>query len=294
MLEDLRALTLFVKTAELGSFRATADLFGLSPSVVSHHITQLEQRYDTALLYRSTRKLSLTADGAQLFERARPMVRAAEDATGLLRAESPRLAGKLTVSLPSGLVRSRYMAALSRFAAAYPDVHLSLITTDRRVDLIGQGIDIAIRAGAMKDSALKTIALGSVRRKLVCTPELPAAQPPLDSPKQLAHWPWIQLSMMAPARELVGPAGETRTVRYAARIEVDSVEAMYRMTRAGLGLSSPPDFLVASDLESGRLIEPLPGWTVPPIPVHAVWPPNLPRTGAANALIGFLKAAETG
>jgi DNA-binding transcriptional LysR family regulator len=98
--------------------------------------------------------------------------------------------------------------------------------------------------------------------------------------------------MMASARDLVGPDGETQTLRYAARIDVDSVDAMYRMTREGLGLSSPPDYLVDADLDRGDLVEPLPDWTVSPMPVHAVWPPNLPRTGAASALIDVLRAAE--
>jgi len=171
MLDDLRAMTLFVRTVELGSFRAAAKASNLSPSVVSHHIQQLEKKYGVALLYRSTRKLAQTDEGRRFYERARQMVAAAAGAVDVLTGEAASPYGKLTVSLPAAQVRGAITRKVAEFAELHPYVHLKLVCTDEPVDLFAGGVDVALRAGTLKDSSLKSKRVGSVGR----TPRLLAA-----------------------------------------------------------------------------------------------------------------------
>lgn len=167
MLDDLRAIALFVRTVDLGSFRSVAASFNISPSVVSHHVAKLEEKYGVALLYRSTRKLSLTDDGKRFYEHARKMVFSAGDALNMLteNAQSPH--GKLTLSMPGALVRSDLTRKIAQFSSDYPNVSVSLHSSDETIDLIASGIDLALRTGEMKDSMLKSRRIGSIDRKSV-------------------------------------------------------------------------------------------------------------------------------
>jgi len=292
MLDDLRAMTLFVRTVELGSFRAAAKASNLSPSVVSHHIQQLEKKYGVALLYRSTRKLAQTDEGRRFYERARQMVAAAAGAVDVLTGEAASPYGKLTVSLPAAQVRGAITRKVAEFAELHPYVHLKLVCTDEPVDLFAGGVDVALRAGTLKDSSLKSKRVGSVGRTLVCSPRYLARKAVPDHPDDLAGWDWIRLTHLPASRRFTHADGRTADVDYEARIEADSVEAMYQMARHGLGLATPPDFLVADDIAAGRLIELLPDWHLPAMPVTAVWPPNVPAESLTLRFVHFLTGGE--
>jgi len=288
MIEDLRAMTLYVRTVEMGSFRGCADSFNLSPSVVSHHISQLEKKYGITLLYRSTRKLSQTHEGHAFYKFASQMVASASDALNVLNGETVTPFGKLTVSLPAGLAGSEFMKKISDFIKIYPQIKVSLILTDQQVDLIAQGIDIALRTGVLKDSSLKTRAIGMVKRTLVCTPEYYATQEEPKHPSDLSSWDWVRLKMLPAQRNFHHETQGICEVPYASRLEVDSVEAMYQMTRNGLGLSSPPDFMVAADIAQGRLIEVLPDWHMTSKKVSAVWPANVAQESLTMRFLNFM------
>jgi len=292
MLDDLRAMTLFVRTVDLGSFRAAARASNLSPSVVSHHIQQLEKKYGVALLYRSTRKLAQTDEGRRFYERAREMVTAAAGAVDVLTGEAASPYGKLTVSLPAAIVRGAITRKIAEFAELHPHVHLSLICTDEPVDLFDGGIDVALRAGALKDSSLKTRRVGAVGRTLVCSPRYLARKAAPAHPSDLAGWDWIRLTQLPPSRRFTHADGRAAEVDYQARIEADSVEAMYQLARHGLGLATPPDFLVSEDIAAGRLVELLPDWRLPDMPVSAVWPPNAPAESLTLRFVHFLTGGE--
>ena len=289
MLDDLRPLVLFTKTVETGSFRETARIFGLSPSVVSHHISQLEKRHGTALLYRSTRKLSLTETGRQIFNEARLLTRSAETLRYLLTEGSSETSGHLSISVPSALLGSPVMESVHAFAREHPSISFSLMTTDARTDLIADGVDLALRVGDMADSSLKAVAIGEIERELVCSPALASEYPSAHDPEDIAAWPWIRLSMLPPMRNFLGPDGESRTVHFTSRIETDSVIAMHSLTRAGLGVSSPPSWHVVEDVRAGRLIRLLPQWVSVPLPVYAVWPPSAPDGSLSRHLVDHLR-----
>jgi len=292
MLENLRAITLFVRAVELGSFRAVANSFNISPSVVSHQITQLEEAYSVALLYRSTRKLSLTDDGKRFYEHARQMVSSATDALNSLTENSLSPHGKLTISMPAGLVRGEFTEKIATFVKEYPNISLSLHCSDERVDLIADGIDLALRTGELSNSILKSRRIGAVKRKLVCAPDYLGTMARPSVPAELESWSWIRLKMLPPMREFLGPLGEKFNVHYKPRLEASSVEAMYQLALHGAGLATPPEYLVEDDLNAGRLVHILPEWKIPDMKVFAVWPPNAPQESLSMRFLNYLEATS--
>ncbi|RDE24280.1 LysR family transcriptional regulator [Motiliproteus coralliicola] len=288
MIDDLRALAIFAELSRQGSFRATAERLGLSPSVVSYHLSQLEKRLGTALLYRSTRKISLTAEGRQLQQHALAMLEAAQQGLEALDTDRDKVGGVLRITLPTALARAPVSAGLARFHRRYPGIEMHLSYTDQRQDLLADGIDLAIRAGSLPDSSLKAKRIGQIDRKLVCSPALIEAFGAVQKPELLSHWPWIRLAMMPPRRTLIGPDGSRHELSFDASIVVDSVEALAELCWQGAGLATPSTHLIESSLASGELIEPLPQWRIEPIALHAVWPANAGPHSNSRRLLEFL------
>jgi len=292
MIDELRALAVFARTVETGSFRAAARMLGLSPSVVSHHVSQLESRLGVALLYRSTRRLSLTDDGRRLFDAAQGALQAAERGFNAIAGRSSEPAGSLAITVPGFFARSPLVDDLAAFALAHPKVALAVNFSDEKRDLIRDGIDLAIRVGTLKDSALKSKRLSLLKRKLVAAPACLAARKKPHKPSDLDTWEWIGLSMRPDSKTLVGRNGTTERIRFTARVTVDSIEAACRLAAAGLGLATPPAFLVEDEIRAGRLVELLPAWEVEALGVYAVWPQNAGRESLTMRLLRFLEARE--
>lgn len=288
MIDDLRALAIFAKVIEAGSFRAAAHELKLSPSVVSHHVAQLEERLGTTLIYRSTRRLSLTHEGEQLFASAQAMLLAAENGLNSVAHQATEPSGKLNLTVPALLTRSQLLRDIAEFVKTFPKISLSISFSDVVQDVIHEGIDCAIRIGVLKDSTLKSKKLYDMQRQLVIAPATMGRYPPPQTPQDLVTWDWIGLKMRAHTRRLHHKSGKTQSIDFKPRIIADSVDAMGQLALAGLGVATPPAFLVAEDLQQGRLVEPLPDWHPESVPVYAVWPPNVSPESLAYKLIAFL------
>lgn len=289
MIDELRAMAVFAKTVESGSFRSAAKALDLSPSVVSHHVSQLEERLGVALLYRSTRKLSLTHEGQQLFESAKAMLAAAEMGLNGVASRSSEPIGRLNLTLPAVLTRSVLIKSIAAFANAFPKVSLSINVSDHPQDLIRDGIDLAIRIGGLKDSTLKAKKLFRMERKLVMAPAYGKNRKSPRHPKDLNDWDWVHLKMRPTHKVLINPKGDRYQIDYDPRITVDSVDAVCQLAVEGIGLASPPSFLVEKDIKAGRLVELLPKWSIESLDVYAVWPPNASRESLTARMIQFLK-----
>jgi DNA-binding transcriptional LysR family regulator len=144
VLDYLRAIAVFAKTVELGSFRGAARSLGLSPSVVSHHVAQLEAALDVALLYRTTRRLALTDAGKELFEAARDMVAAAERGLGVVSRDADNPTGTLRIAAPASLLSDALYADLAAFCAAFPRVTLAMELSDVQIDMINKTDSIRV------------------------------------------------------------------------------------------------------------------------------------------------------
>ena len=288
MLDHLRQLAIFAKTVETGSFRAAAKAFNLSPSVVSHHVSKLEETLGVALIYRSTRKLSLTEAGEKLSASAREMLAAAEDGLDEINAGSLVPAGRLKLTAPAVLVHSGLIDRIAAFAAAYPKVDLDVSFTDVRRDIIAEGIDIAIRMGWLKDSSLKAKKVASEDRLLLAAPSYLKGRRQPKSPKDLENFQLVQLNGGMRQFVFKSRSGRKQSVHASPHILVDDAIALYRLVRAGAGIGILPRFVAADDLASGQISQILPNWYVEPLGIYAVWPPNTPRGGLTSRFVGFL------
>lgn len=289
LLAQLRALAVLASVAELGSFRAAARALGLSPSVVSHHIAELERRLALPLIYRSTRRLALTADGARLAEAAREMVDAAERGLDATSGHSDAPTGSLRVTAPAFIADAGLCRDLAEFAAAYPKVALTASFSEEPRDLLRDGFDVAIRIGRLADSSHKVRKLADMSRVLVGAPGYVHARKAPRAPRELVGWDFVHLSSR-PAEVALVRAGKARPVvlGFRPRLAVDSAAAMRALVLAGAGVATLPEVLVRGDLARGGLVPVLRGWLPPAVGIFAVWPGNAPRAALTARLIDFL------
>ena len=288
MIDNLRSIAIFAEAIKSGSFRTAAKSLGLSPSVVSYQITQLEQHLGTALIYRSTRKLSLTHEGNVLYQHAIDMLASIQMGVDKVTLDSHQPTGKLKISLPSVLTRSSFNLRLAEFCKQHSGIDFEIIYSDIRQDLIASGLDMVIRAGDMEDSSLKSIRIGAISRKLVCSSEyLQDKARPLH-PDDLINWNWIRLAMLPDMRQLRKKNQAPIHIKFSSNISVDSVDAMTQLCIHGLGVATPPDYLIDAALKSGELVELIPDWRADAIPLYACWPGNVSNNSNAKRLVNFL------
>lgn len=275
MLDHLRALAVFANVAEAGSFRAAAKQLGITASVVSHHVTALERHLDTPLIYRTTRKLSLTAEGRDLARSARAMLDAAEEGFGRIGHQGTNPVGSLRITAPAILQHARFVTRVSTFAKHYPKIEISLTFTDRRLNMVEEGFDLAFRVGWLEDSSLIARKLADGRLMLCAAPDYLTANPGIDAPADLARLEMVNLVGTTTTIELAPlSGGESQSVPMRHRIRVDSGFTARRMAEEGCGVAVLPDFFVQEALAEGRLVEILPRWRAPDYAIYAVWPPN--------------------
>ena len=291
MLDQLRQIAIFARTVDHGSFRGAARSLRLSPSVVSHHVTQLEERLGTALLYRSTRKLSVTPDGERLLAAARDMITAAETGLQQVSNQAQQPSGLLRITVPAVLTQSSLVDRIAAFNTTFPNVQLSLDFADVRRELIADGFDVAIRMGWLEDSTLISKKLFDVERRLVASPAYLASRPAPASPEDLIDWDWLELAPVRHKKPAFRNGRKTVEIsRPHPRISVNDASALCRLARQGAGLAIVPDFLTEPDAAAGLLRYVLPDWTVTPVSVYAVWPANAPKDGLVKRFVEFLAA----
>lgn len=290
MFDLLRALAIFARAVEAGSFRAAAKAEGLAPSVVSHHVAKLEERLGLPLIYRSTRRMSLTPSGAKLFASARAMLNAAETGLDAVTSEARQPGGDLRVTAPAVLASGSLIDDIAAFAVKFPRVRLMLDFSDIRRDIVSGGVDVAVRMGRLEDSALKSRRLGEAERILVASARYAAAKSTPHSPADLATWDWLRLKGVHDSARAVfrHRTKGAASVAVDARMVVDDAIALYRLALSGLGLASVPRFLAERDIAAGLVVEILPAWRLGALGIHAVWPANAPRGGLISLFVAFL------
>ena len=196
MIDELRGIAIFVETIKSGPFKGAAEKLGLSPSVVSYHISQLEARLGNALIYRSTRKLSLTSEGATLLRYGEKILAEAILGKNLASSSCAVPSGVLKVSVPSALTRGPIADKIMAFSQSHPKISLWIDYTDERLDIIAEAYDLAIRVGDLPHSMLKMKQLGVLDRIAVCSPHYYKKQPEPTHLEDLAGWNWIKHDMV--------------------------------------------------------------------------------------------------
>lgn len=289
MIEDIRYLIVFAKIAEVGSISGGAEALGITTATASQHLSRLEKNLGTALLYRNTRKLSLSQDGASLLETARSMLELYEKGVIEFRKRSISSGTRLHVAIPAVFINSEFTRHLAAFVRAHPGIGLRITCSDSREDIVAEGIDLAFRIGELPDSRLKARHLFLLPRRVVAAPSLLAGCGPIAHPADLERLPWIGLAMRPDTRRFRhAHSGQAAEVRYTPQVRVDNVEAAYRLAAFGAGLAAPPDYLGEDGIRRGEVVAVLPEWKLEPLQVHAVWPSNVSTSSAAYALVNAL------
>ncbi len=287
-LDDMLA---FIKVVDAKSFTAAAERLGLSKSVVSRRIAELEDRLGARLLNRTTRKLSLTEVGEAFYERCARILadlEEAERAVGDLHA-APR--GRLKVNAPVSFGLLHLAPALAAFLARYPDIEIDIDLNDRYVDLIDEGYDVAVRIGRLRDSSLIARRLAPNRRAVCAAPAYLDKHGRPVSPEDLAgHNCLIYTNVPLAEQWQFRVDGETRSVRVTGSLRTSNGDLLRAAALAGVGGAVLPTFLCGDALASGALECLMFDTYVSESTVYAVYPHNRHLSPKVRAFVDFLAA----
>lgn len=268
----------YARAVETGSFSAVARELGIGQPNVSRHIAALESHLGTRLMHRSTRRLSLTPEGERYYAEVRRALDAIAEAESTARGEE-RPMGLLRVACPVALARFKLLPLVPAFLERYPDIELDLQIADRKIDLVEEGMDIAVRVGELRDSSLKARRLGTARRICVASPDYLATRKPPQTPAELRQHNCITYTLLATGN--VWPF-EQQPVEVRGNFRVNSPEGVRSAVLEGLGIGLMPCWLFADALASGAAVRLLADWPIPPLPISALYPAKrlLPRRAA--------------
>ena len=280
----------FVRVAELGSFAAVAVQLGVARSVVTRQVAALERQLGTRLLLRSTRQLSLTSAGAAYLEKCRVILNLVDAAEADLAAERAVARGRIRISLPLSFGLKRLAPLLLEFAAAQPEVQLEMDYTDRRVDLVQEGFDFALRITARIGEGDVVRRIGECRRLTVASPRYLALRGTPRSPADLAGHECLGYSGGGAGGWPFVVAGRVETMQVATRLDASNGDVLAEAAALGLGITQQPDFIVEPYLASGRLVEILAGCPPPPLGVYVMLPGTRHLPYRVRLLVDFLAA----
>ena len=289
-MDRLTALTVFRTVVDLGSFAAASRQMGLSPAAISKNIAELEAHLSVRLLNRTTRRMSLTEAGELYFERVARILDELDDADGTLNAMQHRPSGALRVTAPLTVTLLRLSTKILAFLDRYPDVALDLRLDDRRVNIIEEGIDVALRGSDNLEAS------GLIARKLMTMDHVVCAAPSYfaqagmpQTPGDLPGHSCVQFSLSDHALEWsFRKAGRMEKVRIDGRYRVSSSLAVIDALRGGFGLSLIPRMYVADDLDSGRLVTALDDWSANTTTLYAVYPSKRYVVSKVRVFLDFL------
>jgi DNA-binding transcriptional LysR family regulator len=289
-MDRLASMELFARVVECGGFSAAARSLGLSKSVVSKQVRTLEDRLGVRLLNRTTRRIALTEAGRAYLEgveRIAALVAQTEESVTHLQ-ERPR--GLLRINAPVSFGQLRLGQLIPDFMALYPEVAIDLTLSDRFVDLVEEGFDVAIRIGSLPDSSLIARRLAPVRRVVCASPAYLATHGPLSRVQDLERHDCLGYSYLSTLDQwrFHGPEGEV-TVRVRGHLRANNGEVLREAAIAGVGVSLAPTFIVGEDLQAGRLVRLLPGYEpLPDIAIHAVHPAGRHVSPKLRTFVDFL------
>ncbi|WP_447749886.1 LysR substrate-binding domain-containing protein [Pseudomonas nicosulfuronedens] len=291
-MQDLNDLFYFAKVVEAGGFAAAGRLLGLPKSRLSRRVAELEARLDVRLLQRTTRKLALTDLGERYYRHCQAMLVEAEMADEVAAQLSAEPRGRVKLSCPVALAETSLNEMLPGFLAAYPQVNLELMLTNRRVDLLNESVDVALRVRAPGDEDLSLISrrLRQAKTALVAAPALLKGVK-LGTPEDLTALPVLGAidNDRRVHMKLTGPQGEVKEVALEARLAVEDFNLRKNVALAGLGVTLLPLHYCTEELEDGRLVRVLPAWSEPEAYLQAVYPHRRGILPAVRALLDYLE-----
>ena len=290
-MQDLERMAIFARVVETKSFSAAARRLGLSKSLVSKHVSQLEKSVGARLLNRTTRNMSLTEAGAVFYDHCARIVEELEKAklaVGRLHSE-PRGVLKLSASVAFGTLH--IAPALPEFLARHPEVSIDMVITDRFVDMAEEGYDLAIRIAKDPGQNLVARRLAGVNRRMCATPEYFARRGVPRVPEDLLQHNCLTYTHFNPQDpwRLQGPTGEI-SVPASGNLRLNDDEALAQAVLGGLGVGLLPTFIIGQELQSGRLQAVLSEYVALERQIYSVYLPNRHLSAKVRAFIDFLLA----
>lgn len=279
----------FVAVVDTGSFVRAAERLGQSKASTSRHVTELEEHLGVRLLHRTTRRLSLTDEGRRYLATCREILESLDAAEAELTAGTASVRGLLRINAPVSY-GIRHLAGLwPAFMQQHPALRLEVTLSDRAVDLVEDGVDVAIRIGRLEPSSLVARRLATTRICLCAAPSYLEARGRPEHPRDLTNHRVIGYSHWASGDEWTfeSDAG-TEAVRVAPVMQSNNGETCVAVAIAGGGLVLQPEFLVAEALAQGQLVELLSAYRLPVLGIYAVYPSRRQLAGKVNALLGYL------
>lgn len=288
-MDRIETMQAFVTVADHKGFAPAARKLGLSASAVTRMVAALEERVGARLLQRTTRSVMLTDAGERFLERARRILADVEEAEAAVQAERTQPTGRLVVSAPLGFGRRHVTPLMSTYLKRYPDVAGDLRLSDRMVNLVEEGVDIAVRIGHLPDSSLVARAVGDMRRMVVASPDYLAAHGEPHHPSEIAAHRTVHFGALsaAPDWRFVEDGREVR-VACAPRFTTNSADAAIFHAEQGGGLTRVLAYQAAEGLASGRLKAVLTDYEIAPLPIHLVYPTSRLLSAKVRAFVDLV------
>ncbi|HSA91152.1 MAG TPA: LysR family transcriptional regulator [Burkholderiales bacterium] len=288
MPNTLQEITVFARIVGTGSLSAAARDLGMSPAVISRRLAALESRLGVRLLNRTTRSLHLTDEGASYYETCNRVLAEIQEADAAVTAGRAEPRGVLRVALPASFGHQHVAPLVPQFAERYPSVQLALSLSDRTVNLVEEGFDLAVRIADLADSSLAARKLAPNRRVVCASPAYLARHGEPRTPEELLGHNCLA-SDFTMNWDYRGPDGKPGTVRVSGRYACDNWEVLREWAVAGLGVALKSTWDVRRHLEDGSLVSLLPGYTFAgDVAIYAVYPHRRHLPAKTRAFIEFL------
>ena len=265
---DLNALLIFAKVVEATSFSEAARRLAMPVSTVSRKVAELEDQLGVRLLERSTRQLRLTDIGAEVLEQAKRSVEVSEAVDGVVSNQLTEVKGTLRLSAPPSISDSLVAPIAIAFQVEYPEVRIHVLVTERLVDHIAEGIDLAFRVGALSDSTLVSRKLLHYRHQLLASEKYLDRNKAPKKPQDLLQHQLLAFSFWNPQNSWIFTRGDAReTVNFLPRLAINDYAGLATALVAGSGIGELPPIVAPHLLQSGKLVEVMPSWRFPAVDI---------------------------
>lgn len=279
----------FVRVVEAGSLTAAADQMGIAKSAVSRRLKELELRLGVQLMTRTTRQITLTESGKSLYDRALRLLADWKETEGAIRSATTALSGLIKVAAPVSFGVAHLGPAIHDFTKQNPDVEFDVDFNDRKVDLIAEGRDLAIRIGTLDDSGLIARKLAPIKVVACASSAFLDKHGHPQTPQDLEEFPELRYSYRAEdSWRYEGPNGDSGTVKMRSTLSGTNGEFLRDAAGMGHGVTILPCFIIHNELRDGTLVDILPGYNWGDLTAYAVYPPTRHLSTRLRAFVDFL------
>jgi DNA-binding transcriptional LysR family regulator len=291
-MNKFQEMSVFAAVVDAGSFVRAAQALEMSKPAVSRHVADLEARLGVRLLHRTTRRLSLTEEGEVFYARCRELLGELDEAEAEITSRTGKASGQLKVSAPVSFGLLHLAPLWAGFLARHPDVTLDLTLSDRMVDLIEEGFDVAVRIARLPSSSLVSRQLSSTRSVVCASPRYLKTHGAPKHPSDLTQHTVLAYSLLSSGEswEFDGPDGRV-SVKVEPRMRTNSGDTCRAVALQHLGIIMQPSFLVTEELRSGALVEVMPRWRALEFGIYAVYPTRKHVPPKVRLLIDYLVGA---